>query len=111
MRVLWKNSPLAAFDIIQELAATEKWHPNTVKTLLTRLHKKGALGTKKYKNLFLYFPTVTEEECVESESENFLDRLFGGSVKPLLVHFARQKKLSKQDLDELRRILEGKETK
>jgi BlaI family penicillinase repressor len=45
------------------------------------------------------------------ESENFLDRLFGGAIQPLLVHFAKQRKLSKKDLEELRRILEGKEIK
>jgi BlaI family transcriptional regulator, penicillinase repressor len=109
MRVLWRKSPLAAYDISQELAPRENWHQNTIKTLLTRLHKKKAVRVEKYKNLFLYSPLVTEEECVQAASESFLDRIFGGAVQPLLVHFARHKKLSKQDLDELRRILEGKE--
>ena len=111
MRILWKKSPQPAYDIIQELSSQEQWHPNTVKTLLTRLHKKGALAVEKYKNLYLYSPLLTEEECIATESENFLDRLFGGAIQPLLVHFAKQRKLSKKDLDELRRILEGKENK
>jgi predicted transcriptional regulator len=38
-----------------------------------------------------------------------VERLFNGSVKPLLVHFAKNKKLSKEDLEELRLILEGRE--
>jgi len=111
MRVLWKKSPQPAYDIIQELAATEQWHPNTVKTILTRLLKKNAVAAKKYKNLFLYSPLLTEEQCIQAESESLLDRLFGGAVQPLLVHFARQRKLSKSDLEELRRILDGKEKK
>ena len=111
MRILWKKSPQPAYDIIQQLASQEQWHPNTVKTLLTRLQKKGAVSTEKYKNLYLYSPTLTEEQCIEVESENFLDRLFGGAIQPLLVHFARQRKLSKKDLEELRRILDGKEKK
>ncbi|HTG43925.1 MAG TPA: BlaI/MecI/CopY family transcriptional regulator [Verrucomicrobiae bacterium] len=111
MRVLWRKSPLPAYDIIQELTAKEDWHPNTIKTLLTRLHKKKALAAEKYKNLYLYAPRLTEEECVAAESESLLDRLFDGAVQPLLVHFARQRKLCKKDLEELRRILEGKETK
>lgn len=111
MRVLWRRSPLGAYDIVQELSNEESWHPNTVKTLLSRLLKKRALSAKKYKNLFLYEPRVTEEECVQVESQGLLDRLFGGSVRPLLVHFAKNKQLSREDLDELRRILEGKEGK
>lgn len=108
MKVLWNKSPLPAFDIIETLSATEEWHPNTVKTLLSRLHKKGALGVEKYKNLFLYSPSVTEEDCVQAESETFLNRVFGGSIKPLLVHFAKKEKLTQSDLDELRRILKEK---
>ena len=111
MRVLWRKSPLAAYDIVQELAEKESWHPNTIKTLLARLHKKRAITARKYKNLFLYEPAITEEECIHAESESLLDRLFGGAVQPLLVHFAKRKKMSKSDLEELRRILEGKEKK
>ena len=104
MKVLWQKSPLAAFDIIQLLAA-EQWHQNTIKTLLTRLVKKGALAADKYKNLHLYRPLVTEEDCIQVESESFLDRFFAGSVKPLLVHFAKQEKITPEDLEELRKIL------
>lgn len=108
MKVLWRKAPLGAYDIIQELAEKLSWHPNTIKTLLARLVKKKAVRTQKYKNLFLYEPIITEEQCIASESDSFLERLFDGAVQPLLVHFANSKKLCKADLDELRRILEGK---
>jgi BlaI family transcriptional regulator, penicillinase repressor len=111
MRVLWQKAPQPAYDIIQALGTEEEWHPNTVKTLLSRLHKKKVVVVQKYKNLFLYSPALTEEECIHAESESFLDRLFGGAVQPLLVHFAKKRMLSKKDLDDLRRILEGKERK
>ncbi|MBI4661719.1 MAG: BlaI/MecI/CopY family transcriptional regulator [Verrucomicrobia bacterium] len=105
MKVLWAKSPLGAYDIIEALAK-EEWHPNTVKTMLSRLTKKKALKISKYKNLYLYEPLVTEEQCLHAESESFLARFFGGSVKPLLVHFARKQKLTRADIDELKRILE-----
>jgi BlaI family penicillinase repressor len=111
MKLLWKKSPQPAYDLIQALSEKEQCHPNTIKTLLGRLVRKKALGTHKYKNLFRYYPLVTEEECIQAESENFVERLFNGSVKPLLVHFAKNKKLSKEDLEELRLILEGKDKK
>ncbi|MGZ8899986.1 MAG: BlaI/MecI/CopY family transcriptional regulator [Limisphaerales bacterium] len=109
MKLLWEKSPLPAYDLIQVLAGKEKWHANTVKTLLARLVRKKAVGTRKYKNLFLYDPLVTEEECIQAESDSLVERLFGGAVQPLLLHFARRRKLTKKDLNELRKILDGKE--
>ena len=109
MKLLWEKSPLAAYDVIQALGEKEQWHSNTVKTLLARLTRKKALGTRKYKNLLLYYPLVSEEECIQAESDSLLERLFGGAVTPLLVHFARRRKLTKKDLDQLRKILDGKE--
>ena len=109
MKVLWTKAPQPAYDIVRELDGKEDWHPNTIKTILTRLVRKKALGITKYKNLFLYRPLVSEEDCVQAESESFLDRFFGGSVRPLLVHFARREKLSAADLEELKRILKERE--
>src|ERR1700722_17882967 len=109
MKVLWTRSPLPAMEIIQALAGTEDWHPNTVKTLLSRLHKKKALGVEKQKNLYLYRPLVSEADCVKTESDSFLQRVFGGAGKPLLMHFAQQRKLSSEDLEELRKVLKQKQ--
>lgn len=105
MKVLWAKSPLGAYDVNAALAK-EQWHPNTVKTMLSRLAAKKALRVTKYKNLHLYEPLVTEEQCLHAESESFLARFFGGSVKPLLVHFAKKQKLKRSDIEELKRILE-----
>lgn len=108
MKVLWAKSPLGAYDIIEALTK-EEWHPNTVKTMLSRLAKKKALKVSKYKNLHLYSPLFSEEQCLQAESESFLVRFFGGSIKPMLVHFARKQKLTPSDIEELRRILEKEE--
>ena len=108
MKILWAKSPQPAYDVIAALDSTEEWHPNTVRTLLTRLYRKKALRIKKYKNLYLYSPAVTEEECIREESDSFLRRVFAGSVKPLLVHFARREGLTAKDLDELKQILDEK---
>src|SRR5580698_11588949 len=109
MKILWGRSPQSAMEIIKALAETEDWHPNTIKTLLSRLHKKKALGVEKQKNLYLYRPLVSEADCVRTESDSFLHRVFGGAVKPLLMHFAQQRKLSSEDLEELRKVLKQKQ--
>ncbi len=110
MKVLWRSTePQPAYDIIQEISTEEHWQPKTIKTLLNRLVKKGALGFKKYKNLYLYFPLLTESECLKTESESFLRRCFDGSLKPMLAHFVEQRRLTREEIRELRRILDEKE--
>ena len=105
MRVIWDKAPLPAYDIVQSLEKTESWHPNTIKTLLNRLVKKKALTVEKYKNLFLYSPALKEADCVRAESQSFLERFFGGDVRPLLIHFAENNQLTAEDLAELQKIL------
>jgi len=110
MKVVWARSvPLAAYDIIQELAATKAWRPETIKTLLNRLVKKGALGYKQYKNLYLYYALVAEAECIRAESESFLKRFFDGALEPMLAHFVEEHPLTPVQIRGLKRILDRKE--
>jgi len=106
MKVLWKEEPLSTEQIFDQLAAAEDWHISTVKTLLSRLVKKGALAAEADGRRFLYRPLVSQREYLSSESRTFLDRFFDGKVAPLVSHFARYKKLGKRDLAELRRVLD-----
>ena len=109
MKVLWEKSPQPAYDIIQSLAKTESWQAGTIKTLLNRMHRKKVLGIRRYKNLYLYYPLVSEEKCLQTESESFLQRFFNGSAKTLALHFARRDKLTLTDILELKKALETKE--
>ena len=108
MRVLWNRAPLAVGEILDGLHADDpSWHPKTAQTLIGRLVKKGVLGFKGRGRTYLYFPRFTEEECVGQESDSFLERVFGGSLKPMLAHFVEQRKLSAREIRELKKILEG----
>lgn len=107
MKILWVSAPQSANDIIEALRAADRsWHPNTVKTLLNRLVKKGALDFVREGRAYLYSPRVSEADCVAVASESFLERVFGGSLAPLLAHFVEKQQLSETELAELRRILE-----
>lgn len=107
MKILWVKSPLSAGEIFTELQTDDaSWHPKTAQTLIGRLVKKGAVGFRGKERAYLYYPRVTEEDCVDKESESFLDRVFAGSLKPMLAHFVEHRKLSAKDISELKRILE-----
>lgn len=107
MKIVWpKNSPCTANEIVDALEGIAEWKPNTVKSLITRLVKKKALGFKEERRIYLYYPLVSETECIRSETKSFVNRVFGGAFKPMLVTFLREEKLSKDDIEEIKRILE-----
>lgn len=108
MRVLWQKHPRTAQDIVATLASTTDWSPRTIKTMLNRLIKKGALDFTADGKRYLYAPRVKESECIHAESRSFLKRVFGGSLKPMLAHFVDTNDLSEADLAELRRMLARK---
>lgn len=106
MEVLWKSHPLAADEVLAALAETRQWQEPTVKTLLSRLLRKGAVNARKEGRRFLYSPVLAREAWVQDESAGMLERLFDGRVAPLVAHFSRHDKLSDKDIEELRALLE-----
>jgi BlaI family penicillinase repressor len=106
MHVLWQTSPLATEDIIAALDGPDRWHSSTIKTLLTRLLKKGAIRAQQDGRRYLYTPVMKREQWITDESTGLLDRLFGGRVAPLVAHFSERKKLSKKDVAELKRLIQ-----
>ncbi len=108
MKIVWFQGPCSASEIIQVLQQRDSTrHPKTIKTYLNRLVKKQALGVKKEGRAYLYRALVSEKQCVEAVSSSFLDRVFGGSLKPMLAHFVQTRKLSPAEIQELKRLLEG----
>jgi BlaI family transcriptional regulator, penicillinase repressor len=107
MEVLWNTSPQSASEVAKSLKKETGWAENTVRTLLTRLVEKGALAVQdETGSPKLYSPAVKREACVKAESESFLDRIFQGAAKPLLVHFAKNARLTPDEVRELKRILD-----
>jgi BlaI family penicillinase repressor len=107
MEALWESSPQTASELTKTLRPTRHWAENTVRTLLTRLIEKGALKTAENNSgTRTYLPAVKREACVRAEGESFMQRIFGGAAKPLLVHFAQNSKLTAAEVRELKRILD-----
>ena len=110
MKVVWAKGPCSAGQIVEALVSVEaSRHPKTIKTFLGRLVAKKALGFRKEGRGYVYRALVTEHECVKAVSESFLERVFGGSVKPMLAHFVEQKKLSAEEIQDLKRLLDKQE--
>src|SRR5262245_57462822 len=108
MRVVWATHPVTAAEVIETLIAQDpSWHPKTARTLLARLVKKKALDYEQRGRSYVYEPRLRERECIEAASQSFLDRVFGGALKPMLAHFVEHQKLTPKELEELSDLLQG----
>ncbi len=111
MKVLWAKEPCSAAEIVGALIGVDPGrHPKTIKTYLGRLTAKKAVAFRKEGRGYLYRPLVAEHECVKAVADSFLERVFGGSVKPMLAHFVEHKRLSAEEIKELKRLLDKKES-
>jgi predicted transcriptional regulator len=106
MDVLWRRSPQSADEVVRALEPATHWHEKTIKTLLNRLLRKGAIAAQRDGRRYLYSPLLDREQWQAEESQSLLDRVFGGRLTPLLAHFSKQERLGAEEIAELRRLLD-----
>lgn len=111
MELLWQSAPRGSEELVTALQPATGWHENTVRTLLNRLVRKGAVRAERDGRRYLYSPLLTREQWQAAESHSLLDRVFGGRIAPLLVHFSRNEKLTAKDIAELRKLVDQLEKK
>jgi predicted transcriptional regulator len=107
MEVLWAHAPRTADEIVAALAGSAEWQETTIKTFLNRLLKKGVIGAEYQGRRYLYSPLLQRADWIDAQSRSVLERLFGGRVAPLVAHFSARHALSKEDVAELRKLIDG----
>ncbi len=110
MKVVWQKPPVTANQVVAALEDKTDWKPRTVQTLLTRLVRKGALAYEKQGREYSFRPLIDAEDFVHAASRSFLHRLFDGEIAPFMACFLEREKLSREEINELRRILEEKQS-
>ncbi len=109
MTVVWQRAPVAATTIVEELHTRKQWTLTTVRTLLRRLVDNGAVAQQLEGKRYLYTPRVSLEASIHQESDSFWDRVLGLAPSAAILHLVKRADLSKEDIQELRRILRDKE--
>jgi BlaI family penicillinase repressor len=106
MKALWERSPLSGSDIIKAVITETDWSQSTILTMVRRLVKKKAVGVRQ-EGVMMYYPLVEESEVRRIETDMFLKRVYKGSVNMLVKGFLESGDLSKEELDELKKLLDG----
>ena len=104
MEIIWEKGPLSAKDISLIAADTIGWNKNTTYTVIKKLEAKGFI--RRDDPGFICTPLVSQEEMQRKEAVSLLNRVFGGSRKALFSALLEDEKLSEQEAEELRRLID-----
>ena len=109
MKVVWDRGRVTVRDVYETLRERRKIAYTTVMTMMTILDQKGFLKrTPGDDRAFVYEPAKSRQAVTRAMVNEFLDRMFGGSASPLMLHLIEDKHVTEKDLDELRRAIRKK---
>lgn len=108
MKVVWKNStPITSSDIVRELKIIKGWKETTIYTLISRLVEKGFLIQEKQKQVSSYSPTISEPEYTLEQTQDFINKMFGGDARQLVSMLYENRKIKADEIENLRVYWEG----
>ncbi|WP_020571868.1 BlaI/MecI/CopY family transcriptional regulator [Neolewinella persica] len=108
LRILFKLERAFVKDIIAEMPGKKPAY-STVSTFITNLMKKGYVGHEDFGSTHRYFPLISKEQFFQKDLKRVVSDFFGDSHKALVSHFARNKKLSREDLEDILRMIDEQE--
>ena len=112
LRVLWRiPTPAPSGDILQNLPKGNRWKRTTVLTLLGRMTEKGILRADKDGRRLLYTPLVAQKDYQAAQTSDFLQRVHGGKLSSLVMALSANEEFSDDELDALKKLLEGDHSK
>lgn len=104
MNIIWDKKSVSANEIVVEIQKYKEVSDKTIRTLITRLYKRDY---KRYKseNIYFYSSNIKEDDIKMKTAKTFLNKLYGGDMKSLVLNFAKNEELNNKEIEELRDIL------
>ena len=110
LETLWTSPDgLALGEAVEALRPATGWSRNTVLTYLTRMEAKGLVTIDNTQAPHRYQAAVDREACAAQERRGLLDRVYQGSAGKLVAAFLKEEKLTAQEREELRKLLDDME--
>ena len=102
MTIVWENAPVASGDLVKLCNENLGWKKSTTYTAIKKLSEKGY-----FKNENAIVSVLIPQELVQRDETNyFVDRTFGGSLPGFLTAFLGGKNISKEEAEEIKRIID-----
>lgn len=108
MQILWKLEKAFVKDVLAEIK-TDKPHYNTLSTIIRNLEEKGYVSYTAYGKTHQYYPIVSKEDYRKKFFNNAIENYFNSSYKNVVSFFAKEEKISVDDLKDIIKLIENKE--
>ena len=109
MEVIWRRDEGATVrDVYEDLRAKRPIAYTTVMTNLKTLERKGYLKTTQQERAYVYRPAKPKQQVVRAMVREFIDRVFNGSARPLLLHMIEDQQLTDTEIRDIARMLKEK---
>ncbi|MCF7561475.1 BlaI/MecI/CopY family transcriptional regulator [Sabulilitoribacter multivorans] len=106
MHILWKLEKAFVKDVLAEIK-DEKPHYNTLSTIIRNLEEKGYVAYNAYGKTHQYYPIVSKEDYRKGFMNVAIDNYFNNSYKNMVSFFAKEEKISVEDLKEIIALIEN----
>lgn len=109
MESLWEAGALTGREATAAMEEKMGWNRSTTLTLLRRMEEKGFVKSSTEQGIKTFYPALRRDEAALQETENFLDRVYHGSISMLVSAMTHKRTLSQQEIDSLYALLEEME--
>src|SRR5205809_6470932 len=110
MKVVWRSGASTVRAVYEDLLERRKIAYTTVMTMMNILEQKGYLKKTQKDRAYVYQATRPQKQVIRGMVREFVDRVFNGSAEPVLLHLVEDRRRSKSDLEEIRRMIEEKKS-
>lgn len=105
MECLWERSPLTGREVTELMHGRCDWNRSTTLTLLRRMEAKGAVASDTQSGIKLFRPLLRREDAALRETEDFLGRVYKGSLSLMVSSLTKKQPLPQEEIDELYALL------
>ena len=105
MKVVWEKKTATVREVYEALREHKTVAYTTVMTMMNILETKGHLAKRPEGRAYVYEPVHAQTQIISGMVQDFVDRVFDGAAQSLVLSLIREKKLSKEDLDEISRLI------
>ena len=109
MKVVWRLGQATVRDVYESLLESRRVAYTTVMTMMNVLETKGYLKKEKHERAYRYRPTRPERTVISSMVREFVNRVFDGAPRPLLLHLVKDTRLSSRERAELMKLIDDTE--
>jgi predicted transcriptional regulator len=109
MKVIWQLEKATVRDVYEQLLERRQVAYTTVMTMMKILEEKGYLKKRRVDRAYVYSPSRPRQQVVRAMVQDFVERVFDGATSGLLLHLAKDGKLTRAEREKIRRVIDDLE--